>query len=107
MNDLGPVPLGLLGLLWADGGGMGRLPPQPPANLGEAAESISEPEAPTGGKQIVVQCLLESAPVRRTPPNLGVLLSATLPRGRQWHANQTFNSFMRAVFGIGQKVQEK
>jgi len=41
-----PVALGLLGLPWADGAGMGRLPPQPPANLGQAAASILEPEAP-------------------------------------------------------------
>jgi hypothetical protein len=41
----GPRPAGLLGLLWADGDGMGRLPPQPFDNLDQAA-SILEPEVP-------------------------------------------------------------
>jgi hypothetical protein len=41
-----PPPAGLLGLPWADGGGMGRLLPQPPANLDQAAMIILEPEAP-------------------------------------------------------------
>ena len=36
---------GLLGLPWADGGGMGRLLPQLPANLDQAAVIILEPEA--------------------------------------------------------------
>jgi len=41
----------LLGLSWADGGGMGRLPPQPPADLDQAAASILEPEVPAGGTE--------------------------------------------------------
>jgi len=41
---------GKLGLFWADGDGMGRLPPQPSSNLDKAAASIPEPEAPAGGK---------------------------------------------------------
>jgi hypothetical protein len=43
------VALGLLGLPWADGDGMTRLPPQPPASLDRAAASILEPEVPAGG----------------------------------------------------------
>jgi hypothetical protein len=51
-----PVPrvqlagLGLLGLSWADGAGVTRLPPQPPHNLNLVAASILEPEVPAGGK---------------------------------------------------------
>jgi hypothetical protein len=44
-----PVALGLLGLSWAVGDGMTRLPPQPPDNLDQAAASILEPEVPAGG----------------------------------------------------------
>jgi hypothetical protein len=43
------VALGLLGLPWADGDGMGRLSPQPSDNLDPAAASILEPEVPAGG----------------------------------------------------------
>jgi hypothetical protein len=49
----GPVALGLLGLPWADGAGMTRLPPQPPDNLDHAAASILEPEVPAGGISLV------------------------------------------------------
>ena len=35
-----------LGLPWADGDGMGRLPPQPPANSTRRQASILEPEVP-------------------------------------------------------------
>ncbi len=38
------MALGLLGLPWAGGDGMGRLLPQPPANLGQETASILEPE---------------------------------------------------------------
>jgi hypothetical protein len=44
-----PAALGLLGLPWADGDEMGRLPHQPPDNLDQAATSILEPEVPAGG----------------------------------------------------------
>jgi hypothetical protein len=42
------VALALLGLPWADGDEMGRLPAQPPDNLDQAA-SILKPEVPAGG----------------------------------------------------------
>ena len=44
-----PAGLGLLGLSWADGAGMARLPPQPKDNLDRMAVSILEPEVPAGG----------------------------------------------------------
>src|SRR6202035_3416089 len=40
------VALGLPGLPWADGDGMGRLPSQPPGDLDQAVASILEPDAP-------------------------------------------------------------
>ena len=46
------MALGLLGLTWADGGGMGTFPPQPPVNLNQAAESVSEPEALDGRRKV-------------------------------------------------------
>jgi len=48
-NDLDPWGLVCSALAWADGVGMTRLPPQPPANLDQAAASILEPEVPAGG----------------------------------------------------------
>ena len=47
----GRVGLGLLGLSWADGEGMTRLPPQPPHDLDLVAASILEPEVPAGGRE--------------------------------------------------------
>jgi hypothetical protein len=46
------VALGLLGFAWADGEGMGRLPPQQPDNLDQPSASILEPEVPAGGKPL-------------------------------------------------------
>jgi hypothetical protein len=49
----GPRPTGhpvAVGLPWADGDRMTRLPPQPPDNLDQAEASILEPEVPAGGK---------------------------------------------------------
>lgn len=61
-----PMALGLLGLPWADGGEMGRLPPQPPANLDQAAESIPEPRGPRRRRQVLTRlffrtCITKSA----------------------------------------------
>jgi len=57
------VALGLLGLPWADGDEMGRLPPQPPGSLHQTA-SILEPEVPAGG---IKGCIgqLEESQVKR------------------------------------------
>jgi hypothetical protein len=52
--------LGLLGLSWADGAGMTRLPPQPPRNLDLVAASILEPEVPAGGIALfIVSCIVQ------------------------------------------------
>ena len=53
------VGLGLLGLSWADGAGVTRLPPQPPHNLNLVATSILEHEVPAGGNKEVASSAWE------------------------------------------------
>src|SRR5215472_10231953 len=49
------VALGLLGLSWSDGDGMGSTSPQPSDNLDQVPASILEPEAPPEASKISLQ----------------------------------------------------
>jgi hypothetical protein len=62
-----PAALGLLGFAWADGDGMGRLPPQPPDNLDQVAASILEPEVPAGGNKELTPSAVLSVARRHSP----------------------------------------
>src|SRR5215471_10281123 len=66
------VALGLLGLSWTDGDGMGGPSPQPSDNLDQVPASILEPEAPPEASKISLQAAEQRPETLRPAARLAI-----------------------------------